>query len=89
MKHAKTSFSREIFAGAINSVVQYLAPLGYHKIVTRTWGSEFHAFERDLNSERHLEKCVAPSASELMTVNTNTQHAKATQTILPFKGTAI
>jgi hypothetical protein len=29
MKHAKTSFSAEIFAGAIISVVQYLAPLRY------------------------------------------------------------
>jgi hypothetical protein len=27
MNHAKTSFSTEIFAGAIISVVQYLAPL--------------------------------------------------------------
>jgi hypothetical protein len=27
MHHAKTSFRREIFAGAIISVVQYLAPL--------------------------------------------------------------
>jgi hypothetical protein len=29
MTHAKTSFSTEIFAGAIISVVQYLAPLRY------------------------------------------------------------
>jgi hypothetical protein len=29
MNHAKTSFSTEICAGAINSVVQYLAPLRY------------------------------------------------------------
>jgi hypothetical protein len=29
MNHAKTSFSTEIFAGAIISVVQYLAPLRY------------------------------------------------------------
>jgi hypothetical protein len=29
MSHAKTSFSTEIFAGAIISVVQYLAPLRY------------------------------------------------------------
>jgi hypothetical protein len=29
MNHAKTSFSTEIFAGAIVSVVQYLAPLRY------------------------------------------------------------
>jgi hypothetical protein len=89
MKHAKTSFSREIFAGAIISVVQYLAPLRYHKTVTRTWGSDFHAFQLDLNSEQHLEKRAAPCASELMTVNTHTQHAKGTRAILPFKGTAI
>jgi hypothetical protein len=29
MNHAKTSFSTEIFDGAIISVVQYLAPLRY------------------------------------------------------------
>jgi hypothetical protein len=29
MNHAKTSFSKEIFAGAIISVVQYVAPLRY------------------------------------------------------------
>jgi hypothetical protein len=29
MNHAKTSFSKEIFAGAINSVVQYLELLRY------------------------------------------------------------
>jgi hypothetical protein len=29
MNHAKTSFSTEMFAGAIISVVQYLAPLWY------------------------------------------------------------
>jgi hypothetical protein len=29
MHHAKTSFSTEIFAGAITSVFQYLAPLQY------------------------------------------------------------
>jgi hypothetical protein len=29
MNHAKTSFSTEIFAGAINSVVQCLAPVRY------------------------------------------------------------
>jgi hypothetical protein len=29
MNHTKTSFSAEIFAGAIISVVQYLAPLRY------------------------------------------------------------
>jgi hypothetical protein len=29
MHHAKTSFSTEIFAGAILSVVQYLEPLRY------------------------------------------------------------
>jgi hypothetical protein len=29
MNHAKTSFSPEIFAGAIMSVVQYVAPLRY------------------------------------------------------------
>jgi hypothetical protein len=29
MNHAKTSFSTKIFAGAIISVVQYLAPLRY------------------------------------------------------------
>jgi hypothetical protein len=29
MNHAKTSFSTEIFAGAIISVVPYLAPLRY------------------------------------------------------------
>jgi hypothetical protein len=29
MNHAKTSFSTEILAGAIISVVQYLAPLRY------------------------------------------------------------
>jgi hypothetical protein len=29
MHHAKTSFSTEIFAGAILSVVQYLTPLRY------------------------------------------------------------
>jgi hypothetical protein len=29
MNHAKTSFSTEIFAGAMISVVQYLAPLRY------------------------------------------------------------
>jgi hypothetical protein len=29
MNHAKTSFSTEIFAGAIVSVAQYLAPLRY------------------------------------------------------------
>jgi hypothetical protein len=32
MNHAKTLFSTEIFAGAIISVVQYLAPLWYHLI---------------------------------------------------------
>jgi hypothetical protein len=31
MKHGKTSFSTEIFAGATISVVQYLAPLRYAK----------------------------------------------------------
>jgi hypothetical protein len=31
MNHAKTSFSTEIFASAISSVVQYLAPLRYTK----------------------------------------------------------
>jgi hypothetical protein len=29
MNHAKTSFNTEIFAGAVVSVVQYLAPLRY------------------------------------------------------------
>jgi hypothetical protein len=29
VNHAKTSFSTEIFAGAIISVIQYLAPLRY------------------------------------------------------------
>jgi hypothetical protein len=29
MHHAKTSFSTEIFAGAIVSVVKYVAPLRY------------------------------------------------------------
>jgi hypothetical protein len=29
MHHAKPSFSKETFAGAITSVVQYLAPLRY------------------------------------------------------------
>jgi hypothetical protein len=29
MSHAKTSFSTDVFAGAIISVVQYLAPLRY------------------------------------------------------------
>jgi hypothetical protein len=31
MKHAKTSFSTETFAGATIGVVQYLAPLRYDK----------------------------------------------------------
>jgi hypothetical protein len=34
MNHAKTSFSTEIFGGAIISVVQYLAPLRYIAITT-------------------------------------------------------
>jgi hypothetical protein len=35
MSHAKTSFSTEILAGAIMSVVQYLAPLRYRMTVSR------------------------------------------------------
>jgi hypothetical protein len=31
LNHAKTSFSTEIFAGAIIGVVQYFAPLRYQK----------------------------------------------------------
>jgi hypothetical protein len=32
MNHAKTSFSTEIFAGAMISVVHYLAPLWYNAL---------------------------------------------------------
>jgi type IV secretory pathway TraG/TraD family ATPase VirD4 len=35
MNHAKTSFSAEIFAGAIISVVQHLAPLRY--VALQAW----------------------------------------------------
>jgi hypothetical protein len=37
MNHAKTLFSTEIFAGAIVSVVQYLAPLRYSLRIKPIW----------------------------------------------------
>jgi hypothetical protein len=44
MNHAKTSFSTEIFSGAIISVVQYLAPLPYseHRIVANHFEASGH-----------------------------------------------
>jgi hypothetical protein len=40
MNHAKTSFSTEICAGAIISVVQYVAPLRYVAPSASSWGHE-------------------------------------------------
>jgi hypothetical protein len=40
MNHAKTSFSTEICAGVIISVVQYLAPLQYVAPSASSWGHE-------------------------------------------------
>jgi hypothetical protein len=41
MNHAKTSFSTDTFAGAIISVVQYLAPLRY-VVAVRHHSNGFH-----------------------------------------------
>jgi hypothetical protein len=42
MKHAKTSVSTEIFAGAIISVVQYLTLLWYGGVLMSTSSSTFY-----------------------------------------------
>jgi hypothetical protein len=60
MNHAKTSFSTEICAGALNSVVQYLVPLqyGYVMIMPKNILCTKQLSNELYGSHRHWRECT-------------------------------
>jgi hypothetical protein len=60
MNHAKTSFSTEIFDGAIISVVQYLAPLRYRQVL-RTGSNGQVPFLKEHRFRNQKNERSAPS----------------------------
>jgi hypothetical protein len=61
MHHAKTSFSTEIFAVAINTVVQYMALLQFSLLQFLSWicASRFRPSTR-LKERSHSHRCRYP-----------------------------
>jgi hypothetical protein len=69
MKHAKTSLSTEMCAGAIISVVQYLAPLRYIKF-------KFRLLTESLHGRGVCESPLASSGTSMMLVYRQTVQEK-------------
>jgi hypothetical protein len=93
MNHAKTSFSTEMFAGAIISVVQYLAPLQYVNIsdtfmVLQDCGgycqpgqSNRMTLQHDQATKSFLVSCMNGTCRALWAV---LQQLQAVEACLPF-----